>query len=66
MDGCSFFDVLVSKVEPYTGAAEFVGTELMLTDVNDNPKEEFMATASTETGATTHVEKADANPEVPV
>jgi hypothetical protein len=66
MDGISFFDVLISKVVPSTGAVEFFGQELIITDVNEYPKEEFMSAASVATGATVHVEKADATPEVPV
>jgi hypothetical protein len=61
----SFFDMLISKVVPSTGAIEFFGVEALIDNIQEMPKEEFMSASSALTGSTTYVVQADASPEVP-
>jgi hypothetical protein len=60
----SFFDYLLTKTVPTTGAVEFFGGEFMIEDISEAPSEEFMAFCGAMTGSSTFIVQMDTVPEV--
>jgi hypothetical protein len=58
-----FFDYLLSKVVPSTGAVEFFGGEFIVEPINEK-EFEFLSGTSSPTGSTEFVVQVDTTPEV--
>jgi len=60
----TFFDYLLTKTIPTTGAVEFFGGEFIVDDIYMMPTDEFMTYCGAMTGSTTYVVQVDTSPEV--